>query len=100
MVYCLFQVYFQGYHGDCSKTFMIGNVDELGQHLVKVTEECLYKAIEICGPSVPYSEIGHAIEEHAEKNNLNIVKEFIGHGIGSYFHGKPDICHYSKKNFT
>lgn len=91
------QVYYNGYHGDCSKTFLIGKVDPLGQHLVKVTEECLYKGIEVCGPNVPYSEIGNAIEQHAQENGLEVIKEFIGHGIGTYFHGQPEISHYRKK---
>lgn len=88
------QVFFNGYHGDCSKTFLIGKVDPLGRHLVKVTEECLHKGIAVCGPNVPYYEIGDAIQKHAEENGLEVIKEFIGHGIGSYFHGKPEISHY------
>lgn len=89
-------MYYNGYHGDCSKTFLIGKVDPLGQHLVKVTEECLYKGIEVCGPNVPYSEIGNAVEQHAQENGLEVIREFIGHGIGTYFHGLPEICHYRK----
>lgn len=75
---------------------MIGNVDPLGRHLVKVTEECLHKGIAVCGPNVPFSAIGAAIEAHAHENGLEVFKEFIGHGIGQYFHGKPEICHYRK----
>lgn len=90
------QVFFNGYHGDCSKTFLVGNVDEKGRFLVDITEECLYKAISLCGPGVPLNRIGACIEEHAEQNGLNVVAEFIGHGIGSYFHGPPSICHYGE----
>lgn len=91
-----FKVYYNGYHGDCSKTFLIGDVDEIGRHLVNITEECLYRAIEICGPNVPFSKIGHTIEDYANENNLQVLKEFIGHGIGTYFHGLPEVCHYRK----
>lgn len=91
-----FQVFYNNYHGDCSKTFLIGNVDPLGRHLVKVTEECLYKGIKVCGPNVPFKEIGDVIEQHALENGVEVIKEFIGHGIGTYFHGKPEISHYRK----
>ncbi|XP_055299080.1 methionine aminopeptidase 1D, mitochondrial [Sitodiplosis mosellana] len=87
-------VFYNNYHGDCSRTFLIGNVDALGRHLVKVTEECLHKGIEACGQNVPFKEIGAAIEDHALQNGLEVIKEFIGHGIGTYFHGKPEISHY------
>lgn len=90
------KVYIGGHHGDCSKTFLIGNVDALGRHLVKVTEECLYKGINVCGPNVPFSEIGAVVQDHALENGVEVIKEFIGHGIGTYFHGFPEICHYRK----
>lgn len=93
------QVYYKDYHGDCSATFLVGNVDEEGRRLVKVTEECLYKAISLCGPDVPFSEIGNVIEAHALKNELNVVPDFVGHGIGSYFHGPPQVCHYGILKF-
>lgn len=90
------QVYYNEYHGDCSKTFLIGNVDERGRFLVKITEECMYKAISLCGPGVRFNQIGHTIQEHAEENGLKVVPEFLGHGIGKYFHGPPQILHYGK----
>lgn len=90
-------MFFEGFHGDCSKTFLIGNVDALGQHLVKITEECLYKGIGVCGPNVPFKEIGTAVENHANENGVEVIREFIGHGIGTYFHGQPEICHYRKQ---
>lgn len=75
---------------------MVGNVDSDGRRLVQITEECLYKAISICGPDVPFSKIGNIIEKHAKENGLNVVPDFVGHGIGTYFHGPPTICHYGK----
>lgn len=89
------QVFADGVHGDCSKTFLVGNVDEPGRKLVEVTKECLDKAIVICGPGVPLKEIGNVIENHANDNGFRIVPDFIGHGIGTFFHGPPQICHYS-----
>lgn len=96
-MFCHFQVYLNGFHGDCSKTFLIGKVDALGRHLVKVTEECLYKGIEVCAPNVEIKEIGIAIEDHAIANGVEVIKDFIGHGIGTYFHGKPEIPHYRRQ---
>lgn len=68
----------------------------MGRHLVKVTEECLHKGIEVCAPNIPFKDIGAAIEDHAQQNGVEVIKEFIGHGIGKYFHGQPEICHYRK----
>lgn len=92
-------VYLNGFHGDCSKTFLVGNVDERGKFLVDITEKCLLEAISSCGPLRPFYLIGKCIEKIASQNNLNIIPEFIGHGIGTYFHGPPEIFHYSKLYF-
>ncbi|XP_066143073.1 methionine aminopeptidase 1D, mitochondrial isoform X1 [Euwallacea fornicatus] len=86
-------VYFNGYHGDCSKTFLIGHVDEEGKFLVEATELCLEEAIKICKPGVNFRDIGKLIEEKAAKLSYQVIPAFLGHGIGSYFHGPPDIFH-------
>ncbi|XP_073957845.1 methionine aminopeptidase 1D, mitochondrial isoform X2 [Choristoneura fumiferana] len=86
-------VYFKGFHGDCSKTFPVGKVDDRGLQLIEVTEECLNIAVKTCGPGVPFSEIGMMIFRHSRKNGLTVLPAFIGHGIGQYFHGPPDIYH-------
>ncbi|GJQ66353.1 hypothetical protein Trydic_g4393 [Trypoxylus dichotomus] len=87
-------VYYNGYHGDCSKTFIVGDVDELGQELVKATEICLDEAVSICKPGLPFREIGKHISKNAKRLGFTVVPCFIGHGIGSYFHGPPDIYHF------
>lgn len=89
-------VFFNGYHGDCSKTFLVGNVDERGRHLVQSNEECLNKAIGLCGPGVPINLIGGFCESFAKLCKLTVIPAFIGHGIGSYFHGPPEIMHFSE----
>ncbi|XP_049845189.1 methionine aminopeptidase 1D, mitochondrial [Schistocerca gregaria] len=86
-------VFLGGYHGDCSATFLVGNVDEEGIHLVEGAKKCLLKGISACGPGERFSAIGAAIEEEAHKQRLNVVPNVLGHGIGSYFHGPPDIYH-------
>lgn len=84
-------VYYQGFHGDCSKTFLVGAVDDRGKYLVESTEECLSNAIAICGPNVPLNLIGKTITNFAQQRGLNVLPQFIGHGIGSYFHGPPEV---------
>jgi len=89
-------VFFNGYHGDCSKTFMVGEVDEAGRYLVEKTEECLNNCVALCRPDVPFNAIGRYISAFCQEKRLGIIPAFIGHGIGSYFHGPPEILHYSK----
>lgn len=86
-------VYFKGFHGDCSKTFLVGDVDDKGVELVRITEECLSIAIKSCGPGVPFKEIGSKIYQHAKRNGLTVIPSVLGHGIGEYFHGLPEIYH-------
>nr|CAD7457988.1 unnamed protein product [Timema tahoe] len=86
-------VYLNGFHGDCSSTFLVGNVDEKGRKLVQVTKECLYRAIEHCKPGRFFNSLGEEIENTARKFGLTVIPAFAGHGIGSYFHGPPDIYH-------
>ncbi|CAB3256475.1 unnamed protein product [Arctia plantaginis] len=86
-------VFLDGFHGDCSKTFLVGDVDDRGVELVKVSEECLNIGIQACGPGVPFSHIGYKIQQHAKRRNLTVIPSVLGHGIGEYFHGLPDIYH-------
>ena len=88
-------VFLNGYHGDTSDTFSIGDVDQDAVTLIKVTQECLNKAIEVCGPGRPFNVIGEVIENCATAAGYSVCRRFIGHGIGSYFHGPPNIFHYA-----
>lgn len=85
-----------GYFGDTSKMFMVGTVSEWAQRLCKVTQECLYKGIELVRPGTRLGDIGAVIQQHAEKNGYSVVREFCGHGIGTVFHEEPQILHYGK----
>jgi methionyl aminopeptidase len=85
-----------GFHGDTSKTFLVGNCSVLAKRLVKVAWECLYKGIELVKPGVHLGDIGHVIQAHAEKNNFSVVREYCGHGIGRIFHEDPQVLHYGK----
>lgn len=87
-----------GYHGDTSKMFMVGETQPFNERLVQITQECLYKAIEIVRPGVRLSEIGKVIEAHAHANHFTVVEEYCGHGIGRGFHEDPQVLHYNGYN--
>ena len=87
-------IYIGGVHGDTSMTFIVGETDEWSQTLVRETKVSLDKGIEAVKPGLPLNVIGLAIETHARKFNLGVVREFIGHGIGPEFHGSLQIPHY------
>jgi methionyl aminopeptidase len=86
--------FIDGVHGDCSATFYVGDVDEESRALVEATRECRRRGIEAVRPGRPLSDIGRAIEAHASKNGLGVVRMFVGHGIGEQFHTSPTVPHY------
>ncbi|MDH5737030.1 MAG: type I methionyl aminopeptidase, partial [Gammaproteobacteria bacterium] len=85
-----------GYHGDTSKTFLVGKRKPVAERLVRVTQECLYKGISMVKPGARLGDIGHVIQTHAEKNHYSVVKEYCGHGIGRVFHDEPQVLHYGR----
>lgn len=85
-----------GYHGDTSKMFVVGKPSIMAQRLINVTQECLYKGIRLVKPGARLGDIGHVIQQHAEKHNYSIVREYCGHGIGANFHEDPQVVHYGK----
>ncbi len=91
-------VIFDDYHGDTSKMYYVGKVTPHAHRLVKITQECLYKAIELVKPGIKLGDIGHVIQTHAEKNHYSVVREYCGHGIGKVFHEDPQVLHYGVKN--
>ena len=86
-----------GWHGDTSKMFMVGKTQPHNERLVKVTQECLYKAIEVVKPGAYLGDIGAVIQEHALKNHYSVVEDYCGHGIGQVYHEDPQVLHYGKK---
>ncbi|KAL0916890.1 hypothetical protein M5K25_014441 [Dendrobium thyrsiflorum] len=86
-------VYLNGYHGDTSKTFLCGKVNEPTMRLVKVTEECLERAIAVCKDGASFKKIGKRISEIAERYGYGVVERFVGHGVGTVFHSEPIIMH-------
>ena len=87
-------VYYKGFHGDVNETYMVGKVAESSQYLVSAAKECMDSAINICGPGIPFKNIGKAIQEVADKYNLSVVKSYCGHGVGKLFHSAPMVNHY------
>lgn len=85
------------YHGDTSIMVMVGDVAPHAQRLIKVTQECLYRALDIVKPGTTLGDIGHVIQQHAEKNYYSVVREYCGHGIGRVFHEDPQVLHYGRK---
>uniref|UniRef100_A0A9J8AEL3 Methionyl aminopeptidase type 1D (mitochondrial) n=1 Tax=Cyprinus carpio carpio TaxID=630221 RepID=A0A9J8AEL3_CYPCA len=93
-------VYLEGYHGDPSETFLIGSVNEHGRKLVDVARQCRDQAIPACGPGQPLCVIGNTISTIANSNEFCVCPYFIGHGIGTYFHGYPEIWHHGEKGMS
>ncbi|XP_061152112.1 methionine aminopeptidase 1D, mitochondrial isoform X2 [Syngnathus typhle] len=91
-------VYLEGYHGDTSETFLVGEVDEVGRRLVETAKLCRDRAIAACKPGARLCVIGNTISEIAQANGFQVCPYFIGHGIGSYFHCYPEIWHHANDN--
>jgi methionyl aminopeptidase len=85
-----------GYHGDTSKMFCVGEVNPHAKRLVKITQEAMYIGIKQVKQGVRLGDIGCVIQKHAESNRYSIVREFCGHGIGKNFHEDPHVLHYGK----
>ncbi|NEN92704.1 MAG: type I methionyl aminopeptidase [Okeania sp. SIO3H1] len=86
-----------GYHGDTSRTFLVGNPSASARKLVKVTEECMIRGIAEIKPGARVGDIGAAIQKYAEANGFSVVREMVGHGVGRQFHTEPQIPHYGQR---
>jgi methionyl aminopeptidase len=100
IVNCDVTIYLNGVHGDTNATFLVGDVDAESRRLVKVTEEAMYRGIDSVRPGRPISDIGKAIQTHAERHGFGVVREFVGHGIGTEFHMPPNVPHYYDPSAT
>jgi len=85
-----------GYHGDCSRMFYVGEPSIQAKRLVDVTFECMWLGIRQIRPGARLGDVGAAIQAHAEKHGYSVVREFCGHGIGRRFHEEPQVLHYGK----
>ncbi|MCL2021296.1 MAG: type I methionyl aminopeptidase [Betaproteobacteria bacterium] len=85
-----------GFHGDTSRMFLLGEPSIQAKRLVAVTFECMWLGIRAARPGGRLGDIGATIQKHAEKNGYSVVREFCGHGIGRSFHEAPQVLHYGK----
>ncbi len=85
-----------GYYGDASRMFTIGEVSEQARRLIQITQECLQLGIAQVKPGNTLGDIGHAIQQHAENHGYSVVREYIGHGVGLQFHEPPDVRHFGE----
>ena len=82
-----------GWHGDTSRMFLVGDVPLKARKLVEITHECLMRGIEAARPGNHLGDIGHAIQRHAEAHRYSVVRDFCGHGLGRLFHDSPEVIH-------
>ena len=76
--------------------FVVGKPSIMAERLIRITQECLYLALKLVKNGVRLGDIGHAIQQHAEKHSYSVVREYCGHGIGAVFHEDPQVLHYGK----
>ncbi len=91
-------VILDGWHGDSSRMYYVGEPSIKAKRLCQVTYDCMMLGIEQVKPGAHLGNIGNAIQTYAEKNGFSVVQDFCGHGIGRIFHTEPSVLHYGKKN--
>ncbi len=89
---------YKGYHGDSAWTYAVGKISSKKQALMKQTEEALFAGLSAIKDGAHVGDIGYAVETCAKKYHLGVVKELVGHGVGSHVHEEPDVPNYGKKN--
>jgi len=85
-----------GWHGDTSRMFFVGEPTVQAKRLIETTYECMWKGIVLVRPGAALGDIGAAIQRHAESRGFSVVREFCGHGIGRRFHEEPQVLHYGR----
>ena len=85
-----------GWYGDTSRMYLVGDVPLKARRLVEVTHECLMLGIEQAKPGKTLGDVGYAIQTHAERNRMSVVRDFCGHGLGQDFHTAPNVVHVGK----
>ncbi len=85
-----------GWHGDSSRMYFVGNVSVKAKRLVEVTYEALMRAIAVVRPGATVGDIGHAVESFVKQQRYSVVRDFCGHGLGRIFHDAPNILHFGK----
>lgn len=89
-------VILDGWHGDTSRMFLLGDVGVKGRRICDITYEAMMRGIEVVKPGATTGDIGHAIQSFVEKERFSVVRDFCGHGLGRIFHEPPNILHYGE----
>ena len=87
-------VLLNGYHSDTAATFPCGNVSPEAQRLIDVTKQCFYEGLQFVRPGCRLGDVGNAISTYAHKNGFSVVRDYIGHGVGTQLHEEPDVPNY------
>lgn len=90
-------VLYKGYYGDSARTYAIGQVSENAANLLRVTQEALDLAVEHLHPDGRLSDIGHTVQAHCERHGFSVVREFVGHGVGTRLHEEPQVPNFAPK---
>ena len=88
--------YYKGYHGDAAKTHAVGVISEDNRKLIEVTRQSFYEGIKFAKIGYRLSDISHAIQTYVEQNGFSVVRDLVGHGVGTHLHEAPDIPNYGK----
>jgi methionyl aminopeptidase len=88
---------FDGWHGDSSRMFIVGEAKRAAERLIDVTYECLMRGISAVAPGGHLGDVGHAIQSYAEAQRCSVVRDFCGHGVGRAFHEPPNVLHYGRR---
>lgn len=88
---------YKGYHGDSGWTYAVGNIDNNDKYLMEHTEKALYEGIKQAVKGNRVGDIGYAIEKYANEHHLGVVREFVGHGVGTSVHEDPSVPNYGEK---
>ena len=89
-------VILDGWHGDSSRMYPVGNIRVKAQKLIDVTYDALMLGTEACKPGVTFGDLGYAIQTFVEKQRFSVVRDFCGHGLGRTFHAPPSVLHYGQ----
>lgn len=89
---------YKGYHGDSAWTYPVGRISDDKKKLLELTEQSLFEGLSVIKEGAHVGDIGNAIETFSNKNHLGVIRELVGHGVGSKVHEEPDVPNYGKKN--
>jgi len=86
-----------GWQGDSARTFAVGKISDEAQHLIDVTQQSFYQALEVCRQGYRIGDIGHAVQSYAEANGCSVVRDLCGHGIGREMHEDPEVPNFGRQ---